>query len=59
MFIAMIGTGSGAPRDPFAERLTLGWDPLAGGLDVGVVVIGVLILGEVFKSVEDLVQGRY
>ena len=56
MFIAMIGTGSGAPRDPFAERLTLGWDPLAGGLDVGVVVIGVLILGEVFKSVEDLVR---
>ena len=57
MFIAMIGTGSGAPRDPFAERLTFGWNPLAGGLDVGVVVIGVLILGEVFKSVEDLVRG--
>lgn len=51
LLAAQIATG-----DEFYPRLTLGWQPLAGGLPVGVVILGVLILGEVFKSIEDLIR---
>lgn len=51
LLVAQIATG-----DEFYPRLTLGWQPLSGGFPVGVVILGVLILGEVFKSMEDLIR---
>ena len=47
MLVAFVGTGEDS--DP---RLTLGIDALAGGLPLISVVLGVLILGEVFESME-------
>ena len=49
LFIAYIGTGEdGHPR------LSMGSDSLAAGFPLISAVLGVLILGEVFKSLEDM-----
>jgi len=49
MFVAYIGTG-----EDTHPRLSFGSDALAGGLPLIGVVLGVLILGEVFKALEDM-----
>ncbi len=51
LLAAYIGTG-----EDFTPRLTLGNQGLASGFSIAAVVLGVLILGEVFKSIEDLWQ---
>lgn len=51
LLAAQIATG-----DEFYPRLTLGFQPFAGGFPVGVVILGVLILGEVFKAIDDLIR---
>lgn len=53
LFVACIGTG-----EDFYPRLSLGTQTLAQGFPVATVILGVLILGEVFKSLEDLWQER-
>ncbi|MEM9443269.1 MAG: tripartite tricarboxylate transporter permease, partial [Pseudomonadota bacterium] len=49
LFAVSIGTGG-----DFYPRLSLGAPSLASGFSVTSVVLGVLILGEIFKSLEDL-----
>ena len=49
LLVASIGTG-----ESFDPRMTGGLDVLAPGIPVITVVLGVLILGEVFKSIEDM-----
>jgi putative tricarboxylic transport membrane protein len=49
MLVATIGEGQGVE-----PRLTMGISDLASGFSVLSVVLGVLILGEVFQSIEDL-----
>lgn len=44
-----IGTG-----EDFYPRLTLGSQTLAQGFPIATAILGVLIIGEVFKSIEDL-----
>ena len=49
MFCATIGTGEDS-----TPRLTFGVDALAGGFPLIAAVLGVLIMGEIFKTIEDL-----
>lgn len=49
LLAAFIGTG-----EDFTPRLTLGTEALAQGFSVASAVLGVLIVGEVFKSLQDL-----
>ena len=49
LFAVSIGTGN-----DFYPRLSLDTQTLAGGLSVTSAVLGVLIIGEVFKALEDL-----
>lgn len=49
LLAAYVGSG-----EEFYPRLSLGTQQLAQGFPVAVAVLGVLILGEVFKSLEDL-----
>ena len=49
LLAAMIATGA-----DFYPRLTFGLQSLAEGIPVAAAVLGVLILGEVFKALEDL-----
>jgi len=49
LLAAFVGTG-----EDFSPRLTFGSDALAQGFSVGSAVLGVLIVGEVFKSMQDL-----
>ncbi|MDE2701501.1 MAG: tripartite tricarboxylate transporter permease [Gemmatimonadota bacterium] len=49
LLAAMIATG-----EDFYPRLTMGQSSLAEGIPIAAAVLGVLILGEVFKSLEDL-----
>ena len=49
LLAAYIGTG-----EDFTPRLTGGYQGLASGFSIAAVILGVLILGEVFKSIEDL-----
>ena len=49
MLTAYIGTG-----EDFYPRLTFGVESVASGFSMGVVILGVLIIGEVFRSMEDL-----
>lgn len=49
LLAAMIATG-----EDFYPRLTFGAPSLAEGIPVATAVLGVLILGEVFRSLEDL-----
>lgn len=53
MFCASIGTGEDS-----TPRLTFGIDALAGGFPLIAAVLGVLIMGELFKSIEDLAVGQ-
>ncbi len=53
LLAAYIGTG-----EDFYPRLTFGAQPLAQGFPIATAVLGVLIIGEVFKSIEDLWQEK-
>jgi len=53
MLVAYIGTG-----EDFYPRLTGGIQFLSSGFSMGSVILGVLIIGEVFKSMEDLWLAR-
>ena len=53
LLAAMIATG-----EDFYPRLTLGQPALAEGIPIAAAVLGVLILGEVFKALEDLSRGE-
>lgn len=48
LLVAAVGSG-----EDFYPRLTLGLPALADGFSMIVVVLGVLVLGEVFKGIED------
>ncbi|MEM8591355.1 MAG: tripartite tricarboxylate transporter permease [Pseudomonadota bacterium] len=60
----LIATGLGllaayvATGEDFYPRLSLGTQELAQGFPITTAVLGVLILGEVFKSLEDLYRDR-
>ena len=49
----MIATG-----EDFHPRLSLGQEQLAQGVPIAAAVLGVLILGEVFKALEDIYRGE-
>lgn len=49
LLAAYVGTG-----EDFTPRLTFGTEALAQGFSVASAVLGVLIVGEVFKSMEDI-----
>ncbi|WP_146347917.1 tripartite tricarboxylate transporter permease [Phaeobacter marinintestinus] len=51
LLAAYVGTG-----EDFYPRLSMGSQTLAQGFPIAAVVLGVLILGEVFKSIEELWQ---
>jgi putative tricarboxylic transport membrane protein len=51
MFCASIGTGEDA-----TPRLSFGIDALAGGFPLIAAVLGVLILGEIFQTIEELAR---
>ena len=53
LLAAMIATG-----EDFHPRLTLGQEQLAQGVPIAAAVLGVLILGEVFKALEDIYRGQ-
>ena len=53
LLAAYIGTG-----EDFYPRLSFGTQPLAQGFPIATAVLGVLIIGEVFKSMEDLWQEK-
>ncbi len=53
LLAAMIATG-----EDFYPRLTLGQQALAEGIPIAAAVLGVLILGEVFKALEDIYRGE-
>ncbi len=53
MLTAYIGTG-----EDFYPRLTGGVETLASGFSMVVVILGVLIIGEVFRSIEELWLAR-
>ncbi len=53
LLAAMIATG-----EDFYPRLTMGNQALAEGIPIAAAVLGVLILGEVFRSLEDLRRNR-
>ncbi|MEO1307396.1 MAG: tripartite tricarboxylate transporter permease, partial [Pseudomonadota bacterium] len=52
LLAAMIATG-----EDFYPRLTMGQQALAEGIPVAAAILGVLILGEVFKALEDINRG--
>lgn len=49
LLAAMVATG-----EDFYPRLTLGQQALAEGIPIAAAILGVLILGEVFKALEDI-----
>ncbi|MCY4179398.1 MAG: tripartite tricarboxylate transporter permease [Litoreibacter sp.] len=49
LLAAMVATG-----EDFYPRLTLGQPALAEGIPIAAAILGVLILGEVFKALEDI-----
>lgn len=53
LLVASIGTGQ-----DFHPRLTFGLAPLANGFSMEAVILGVLILGEVFARIEDMMRAR-
>ena len=53
MLVAFIATG-----EDFYPRLTLGFADVAGGFPVVTAILGVLILGEVFRGLEDIWRER-
>lgn len=52
LLTAMIATG-----EDFYPRLALGQPALSGGIPIVAAILGVLILGEVFKALEDIYRG--
>ena len=50
---ASVGTGQA-----LSPRLTFGVPELAGGFPLIAAILGVLILGEIFKAIEDLLRGH-
>ncbi len=54
LLVAYVGTG-----EDFYPRMTMGWKPLASGFPIVTAILGVLILGEVFKSLEDMRRQRH
>lgn len=53
LLAAMIATG-----EDFYPRLTMGQPGLAEGIPIAAAVLGVLVVGEVFKALEDLSTAR-
>lgn len=53
LLAAMVATG-----EDFYPRLTMGQPALSGGIPIAAAVLGVLIVGEVFKALEDLHRGQ-
>jgi len=53
LLAAMVATG-----EDFYPRLTLGQPALAEGIPIAGAILGVLILGEVFKALEDIHRGE-
>jgi putative tricarboxylic transport membrane protein len=53
MLAAFVATG-----EEFHPRLTLGMESLGEGFSLTTAVMGVLVLGEVFRSIEDMAKGR-
>lgn len=53
LLVAMIATG-----EDFTPRLTMGQPALAEGIPLIAAVLGVLIVGEVFKALEDIYHGK-
>ena len=53
LIAAMIATG-----EDFYPRLTLGQQSLSEGIPIAAAILGVLIVGEVFKSLEDIFRGK-
>jgi len=53
LLAAMVATG-----EDFYPRLTLGLPELSQGFPVATAILGVLILGEVFKSIEDMIRRK-
>ncbi|MEM6306123.1 MAG: tripartite tricarboxylate transporter permease [Pseudomonadota bacterium] len=53
LLAAMVATG-----EDFYPRLTMGAPALSDGFPIATAVLGVLILGEVFKAMEDLARGQ-
>ncbi|MEM1298101.1 MAG: tripartite tricarboxylate transporter permease [Pseudomonadota bacterium] len=53
MLVAFVGTG-----EDFYPRLTGGVSWLAQGFSIASVILGVLIIGEIFKSLEDMMRER-
>ena len=52
LLAAMVATG-----EDFYPRLTMGQPALAEGIPIAAAILGVLILGEVFKALEDIYLG--
>lgn len=53
LLAAYVATG-----EDFYPRLTMGVQGLSGGFPIATAVLGVLILGEVFKGIEDVARAR-
>lgn len=53
LFAVSIGTGN-----DFYPRLSFGTQTLSNGISVTSAVLGVLILGEIFKGLDDLIRNR-
>ena len=53
LLAAMIATG-----EDFYPRLTMGQQSLSEGIPIAAAILGVLILGEVFKALEDIYRGE-
>lgn len=53
MLAAYIATG-----EDFYPRMTLGMEAIAGGFPITTAILGVLIIGEIFKSLEDMGRER-
>ena len=53
LLVAMVGSG-----EEFYPRLSLGTEVLADGFPIVTVILGVLILGEVFKTLEEIWSER-
>ena len=53
LFAAMIATG-----EDFYPRLTMGQSSLSEGIPIAAAILGVLIVGEVFKALEDIYRSE-
>ena len=53
LLFVMVATG-----EDFYPRLTMGQETLSQGIPITAAILGVLIIGEVFKALEDIYQGE-